>query len=70
MDNAINGNDPESDQAALAAVAASAGIEVPAVIAELFSKPIAHPVVVEKQDIESEILQFLEAGSQGIPDSV
>jgi threonine synthase len=70
IDNAINGNDPESDQAALAAVAASAGIEVPAVIAELFSRPIAHPVVVEKQDIEAEILQFLEAGNQEIPDSV
>jgi len=62
MDNAINGKEPESDQAALAAVAGSAGIEVPAAIAGLFSRPIVHPVVVEKQDIESEILQFLEAG--------
>jgi threonine synthase len=63
MDNAINANQPESDQEALAAVASSAGIEVPESIASLFTRPIAHPVVVEKQDIEAEILQFLEAGS-------
>jgi threonine synthase len=62
VDKAINGNQSESDQAALAAVAASAGIEVPAVIDELFHKPIVHPDVVEKQDIEAEILKFLEAG--------
>jgi threonine synthase len=61
MDNAINGNQPESDQAALTAVAASAGIEVPQAIASLFTRPVAHPVVVEKQDIEAEILRFLEA---------
>ena len=61
MDNAINGNEPESDQAALESVATAAGIKVPEVIAQLFEKPIAHPDVVEKQDIESEILKFLEA---------
>ncbi len=67
MDNAINGNEPESDEAALAAVASSAGIEVPESIAGLFSRPIAHPVVVEKQDIESEILRFLASDNQGVP---
>jgi threonine synthase len=60
VDEAINGNRSESDQAALAAVAASAGIELPQAIASLFTRPIAHPVVVEKQDIEAEILKFLE----------
>ncbi len=60
MDNAINTNHPESDQEALTAVATSAGIEVPESIASLFTRPVAHPVVVEKQDIEAEILQFLE----------
>ena len=60
MDNAINGNQPQSDQEALAAVAASAGVELPKAIADLFTRPIAHPVVVDKQDIEAEILRFLE----------
>ena len=60
MDNAINGNQPQSDEEALAAVAASAGVELPKAIADLFSRPIAHPVVVDKQDIEAEILRFLE----------
>jgi threonine synthase len=60
VDNAINGNHAESDQQALAAVAARAGIEVPPAIAGLFERPIAHPTVVDKQDIESEILGFLE----------
>ena len=60
MDNAINANHPESDQEALTVVTTSAGIEVPESIASLFTRPVAHPVVVEKQDIEAEILQFLE----------
>jgi hypothetical protein len=31
-------------------------------IARLFERPIVHPVVVDKGDIESEILNFLEHG--------
>ncbi len=60
VDDAINASEADSDQAALASVATSAGIEIPQVIAQLFNKPIAHPVVVEKQAIEAEILSFLE----------
>lgn len=60
IDNAINGNQGQSDRAALDAIASSAGIEIPAVIAALFDKPVAHPVIVEKQEIEAEILRFLE----------
>ena len=63
MDNAINGNEPESDQQALESVATAAGIKVPEAIADLFEKPIAHPDVVEKQSIENEILKFLEPGN-------
>lgn len=62
IDNAINGNTPESDQAALQSVAASAGIEMPATIAQLFTRPVAHPDVVGRQQIEGEILNFLEPG--------
>ena len=61
MDTAINGNQPDSDQAALAAVAASAGIDVPAAINQLFTRPVVHPVVVDPPDIETEILTFLES---------
>ena len=60
IDNAINGSDPDSDQAALESVASAAGIKVPDVISELFTKPIAHPGIVEPQAIEAEILRFLE----------
>ena len=61
IDNAINGNEPDSDQAALKSVAMSAAIEIPEVISQLFVKPIAHPDVVAKQAIEDEILKFLES---------
>ena len=64
VDSAINANEANSDQAALESVAKTAGIKVPEVIARLFTKPIAHPTVVEKQAIEAEILKFLEAGNQ------
>lgn len=63
IDHAINNNKAQGDQSALASIAATAGIEVPGVIADLFTRPIAHPSVVEKQAIEAEILNFLEAGS-------
>ncbi len=63
IDSAINGNKPDSDRSALESVASTAGIEIPEVIAQLFTRPIAHPVVVEKQAIESEIVKFLESGN-------
>jgi len=63
IDNAINAKAAGSEQAALAAVAKAAAIAVPRVIAELFSKPIAQPTVVEQAAIEAEILKFLETGN-------
>ncbi len=63
IDNAINDHSPDSDVEALRSIAATAGIEIPTVIAELFDKPVAHPTVVDKQDIEAEILAFLESGA-------
>ena len=65
IDHAINANPPGADQTALAAVAKTAGIAVPRVIADLFNKPIAHAAVVEQADIEAEIIEFLEAGIPG-----
>ncbi len=61
VDRAINGADARDDQAALRAIAAAAGIEVPAAIAELFELPVAHPEVVAADEIEARILAFLGA---------
>ena len=60
IDQAINGNRGQTDRSALEAIAATANVEVPPMIASLFEKPVAHPAVVAKQDIEAEILKFLE----------
>jgi len=62
VDQAINRGSPQPDEAALQAIAATAGIDIPVSISALFDKPVAHPTVVDKQDIEAEILAFLEAG--------
>ena len=48
-------------QPALDQLAASAGVDVPSAIADLFDKPVTHATVVDKDDIEREILAFLEA---------
>jgi len=61
IDQAINGGPRKGDYEALESIAGSAGIQVPEAIASLFEKTIAHPGVVEKQAIEAEILDFLEA---------
>ncbi len=65
IDQAINGNVAQPDRVALDSIAATAGVELPRVIAELFDKPVAHPAVVEKQDIEAEILNFLDPDHPG-----
>ena len=59
IDEAINGSRSQNDRAALAAIAKTAGIEVPPSINDLFSKPVAHPGVVAKDANEAEILDFL-----------
>ena len=59
IDEAINGNRGQSDRAALDAIARTAHIEIPAVINQLFEKPVAHPGVIEKNAIEAEIMGFL-----------
>jgi len=62
VDNAINGTVAADDQAALQAIAARAGVEIPASIKALFERPVVHGDVVEPAAIEAEILAFLEAG--------
>lgn len=63
IDEAISGNRPDSDQDALRHIAELSGRTVPPMIASLFDKPVVHPEVVAKQDIEDTILAFLESGA-------
>jgi len=57
--NALTGEENAHDREALAAIATKADIQIPAQINELFDKEVAQPTVIDKQDIEKEILAFL-----------
>ncbi|WP_198263817.1 threonine synthase [sulfur-oxidizing endosymbiont of Gigantopelta aegis] len=57
--NALTGEEGASDIDALQAIAKKAGISIPRVISELFDKEIAQKTIIDKQDIEKEILAFL-----------
>jgi threonine synthase len=59
IDEAITGNAGNPDQQALKSVARAAGIEVPEVIRALFSKPVCHDTVIDKADIEDEVMRFV-----------
>ena len=53
------GHEVESDLEALSWVSDYAKVSVPAMINDLFGKPIIHKSVVEKEDIQGEMLNFL-----------
>ncbi|CAA6809613.1 MAG: Threonine synthase (EC [uncultured Sulfurovum sp.] len=53
------GKDVTADTEALKWVSNTANVSVPSMIEGLFSKPIAHTVIVEKEDIQGEMLNFL-----------
>ena len=57
--NALTGEVDAHDLDALNSIAKEAGIEIPAIIKGLFDKDIAQPLIIEKDEIESEILSFL-----------
>ncbi|MFV2003890.1 MAG: threonine synthase [Gammaproteobacteria bacterium] len=57
--NALTGELDTHDLDALNSIAKEAGIEIPAIIKELFDKDIAQKAIVEKDQIEQEILSFL-----------
>ncbi len=57
--NALTGEVDTHDIDALKAIAKEAGIEIPAMISALFDKEIAQKSIIEKEDIEKEILSFL-----------
>ncbi|MFK5894795.1 MAG: threonine synthase [Pseudomonadota bacterium] len=57
--NALTGEVDAHDIDALKSIAATAKISIPPMIDSLFNKPIVHKTLIDKQDIEQEILNFL-----------
>jgi threonine synthase len=57
--NALTGETFEHDLDALKMIANKANINIPVQIAALFDKKIAHKTVIDKRDIEKDILSFL-----------
>lgn len=57
--NALTGEVDAHDLEALKSIAKEAGIEIPAMIKGLFDKAITQSTIVDKEDIEQEILTFL-----------
>ncbi|NWF67128.1 MAG: hypothetical protein HXX81_06635 [Campylobacterales bacterium] len=59
--NALNGDDKKyADIEALNAISNKLNIDIPECINALFSKPIIHDKVIDKNDITEEILKFLK----------
>jgi len=57
--NALTGEEDTHDIDALKSIAKNATIEIPKVISDLFEKEIAQSTIIDKKDIEKEILSFL-----------
>jgi len=57
--DALTGEKGTKDIDALKSIAAEANIKIPQVISDLFDKEITHDTIIDKQDIEKEILAFL-----------
>lgn len=57
--NALTGEDDTHDIEALKSIAKEAGIPIPTMISALFEKEITQKSVIEKDEIEKEILSFL-----------
>jgi len=59
IDNALTGNEDAQDIDALKSISKTASLKIPAMIEGLFSKEIAQDTIIDKEDIEKEILKFL-----------
>lgn len=57
--NALTGESDTKDIVALESISKEAKVEIPDMIKGLFDKKIVHDSVIEKEDIEKEILKFL-----------
>lgn len=60
IDNALTGQQDSHDLDALKSIARTAEIKIPPVIQGLFDKPIAQKSVINKENIEAEIMEFLD----------
>jgi len=57
--SALTGEANAKDEEALKAISSTAKVDIPAMINELFTKKVIHDSIIEKEDIEKEILNFL-----------
>jgi len=57
--NALTGENDTKDLDALHSISKEANVAIPEMIQELFNKKIVHNSVIEKENIESEILSFI-----------
>ncbi|HIO55035.1 MAG TPA: threonine synthase [Chromatiales bacterium] len=57
--NALTGEHDTHDLDALKSIAKTANTVIPGLISSLFTKPVTQDVVIDKQDIEREVLSFL-----------
>jgi len=57
--NALTGEVDTHDTQALESISKEAKLEIPPMVKELFSKEITQDTIIEKEDIEKEILRFL-----------
>ena len=53
------GHEVQNDVEALSWVSQHADVSVPTMINDLFNKPVIHDIIVEKEDIKGEMLNFL-----------
>ncbi len=57
--NALTGEVDAEDMVALESISKEANLEIPAMVKGLFTKPVTQKTVIEKENIEEEILKFL-----------
>lgn len=57
--NALTGEEDAHDIDALKSISAEAGVEIPNMINELFEKEVTQTTIINKEDIEKEILTFV-----------
>ncbi|WP_415396302.1 threonine synthase [Sulfurimonas sp. CS5] len=57
--NALTGEEDTQDIVALESISKTANVKIPSMINELFNKKIVHNSIIEKENIEEEILKFL-----------
>ncbi|MCB1802382.1 MAG: threonine synthase [Gammaproteobacteria bacterium] len=57
--HALTGESDSHDSDALKSISATANLSIPPMIEALFDKPVVHTTVIDKQDIERAVLEFI-----------